>query len=245
MSTTLKTAVYKKILGSFALLATAISFASYANAQYAPANFGDAVDQLASKVSLPASFGADTLTIAVYCQADVPVTGSLANAICFESTGNPLKQQTVDALEELTFVPAEDNGQAVPVRMQFRVIYSRTGNQPEIVLLPNLGTLQTQHGFNYFAPQERLEKSAWFEKYLASNTGKGKVFFEKGRLTRVIATVKTDGSVESVSTLDARGSGKRDAATVEKMLQTSAFIPGFVDNKATEMHYVAVLNYAK
>lgn len=245
MSTTLKTAVYKKILGSFALLATAISFASYANAQYKPADFGDAVDQLASKVTLPANFGEGKLTIAVYCQSDVPVSGSLSNSVCFETAGHALEQQTLDALEGMTFTPAEDSGQAVPVRMQFRVIYSRSGEQPDIVLLPNLGTLQTQHGYSYFAPQERLDQTAWFEKYSTSDDAKGKVFFEKGRLTRVIATVNTDGSVASVSTLDARGSGKRDAATIEKALQTSAFIPGFVDNKPLEMHYVAVINYTK
>lgn len=245
MSAILKTAVYKKILGSFALLATAISFAGYANAQYKPADFGDAVDQLASKITLPANFGEGKLTIAVYCQSDVPVSGSLANSVCFESTGHALEQQTVDALAGMTFTPAEDNGQAVPVRMQFRVIYSRSGEQPDIVLLPNLGTLQTQHGFNYFAPQERLDQTPWFEKYSASDNAKGKVFFEKGRLTRVIATVNTDGSVASVSTLEARGSGKRDAATIEEALQTSAFIPGFVGDAVQEMHYVAVLNYRK
>lgn len=244
MRTKLKTAVYKKILGSFTLLAAAMSVSTYANAQFRPADFGDAVDQLGSKVTLPASFGEGKLTIAVYCQADVPVSGVLDNAICFESTGNSLEQETAAALGQTTFVAAEDNGQAIPVRMQFRVIYSRSGDQPAIVMLPNLGTLQTQHGYEYFAPQERIDQSAWYENHKDAG-GAGKAFFDKGRLTRVIATVKIDGTVESVSTLDARGSGKRDAANIEKALMKSTFVPGFVDGNAVEMHYVAVVNYRK
>lgn len=245
MSSTLKIARYKKILGSFAILATSLSFANLSLAQYKPAEFGDASQQLASKITLPASFNEGTSTIAVYCQADVTITGPLTNTLCFESTGNALGQQTTSALENIIFIPAEDNGQTIPVRMQFRVIYSRSGDQPDIVLLPNLGSLQTQHGYDYSAPQERLDQAAWFENYLADTNGNGKVFFDKGRLTRVIATVKTDGSIASVSTLEARGSGKRDANTIEKLLVSSKFIPGFVDGKATEMHYVAVLNYRK
>lgn len=243
MKKKLKTAVYKKILGSFTLIAVTLSVANV-HAHYKPADFGDAVEQLASKVSLPAELNDHKLTVAIYCQADIPVSGTLSNPVCFESTGSALEQQTVDALREVTFTPAENNGQAVPVRMQFRIIYSRSGDQPDIVMLPNLGTLQTQHGYDYFAPQERLDHSTWYESYSATN-GVGKVFFDKGRLTRVLATVKADGSVESVSTLDARGSGKRDAATIEKTLKASAFIPGFVKGNAVEMHYVAVLNYQK
>ena len=244
MRTKLKTAVYKKILGSFTLLTAALSLASFANAQYKPADFGDAVDQISSKITLPNSFSGGNLTIAVYCQADVPVSGVLDNVSCFESTGNSLEQETAAALGQTTFIAAEDNGQAVPVRMQFRVIFSRTGDQPDIVMLPNLGTLQTQHGYEYFAPQERIDQSAWYENYKATD-GAGKVFFDKGRLTRVIATVNIDGTVKSVSTLDARGSGKRDAGRIEKVLVKSTFVPGFVKGKAIEMHYVAVVNYQK
>jgi len=243
MNKKLKIAVYKKIVSSFTLIAAALS-ATCAHAQYKPAEFGDAVEQLAGIVGLPVDLSNRKSTISVYCQADIPISGALTNSLCFESSGSFLERQTVKALQEITFIPAENDGRAVPVRMQFRVIYSGSDDQPDIVLLPNLGTLQSQSGYDYFAPQERLYHSTWYESYRATN-GPGKVSFDTGRLTRVLATVKVDGSVESVSTLDARGSARRDAAIVEKTLQASAFIPGFVKGQAVEMHYVAVLNYQK
>ena len=60
-----------------------------------------------------------------------------------------------------------------------------------------------------------------------------------------MGTVSADGKVGDVTTLDARGSGKRDASVIEDALKQSRFVPGFVKDQATEMHYVAVLNYSR
>lgn len=211
-----------------------------------PAQFGDTLATLNSQIQLPIEFEGGHKTLAVYCQTDVSVSGDLNNIQCYQ---NPkianLQQQTVAALEKATFEPAEIDGKAVPVRMQFRVVYSRSGDQPDIVLLPNLGTLQNQHGVSYFAPQERLDQQAWFQQYVKNDWAKGQAFFADGRLTRVMGVVSPSGEVAKVSTLDARGSGKRDASVIEDALKQSRFIPGFVENQPTEMHYVAVLNYAR
>lgn len=232
---------HKKSLGS--LVGMLIISASSTAAQYQPADFGDALGKLSAQISLPENFGGDRSTIAVYCQADIQTTGVLQNTLCFESTGSQLKQQTIDALESTIFTAAETEGTKIPVRMQFRVIFSRSIDQPSVVLLPNLGTLQTQYGYDYIAPQERLDQASWFERYKDQTNGKGEAFFATGRLTRVIATVKIDGTINSVSTLEARGSGKRDAAVIESELKSSLFIPGAVGDEPIEMHYVAVLNY--
>lgn len=236
----------KTTFRTLALLAAATCLPSFASDTYRPATFGAAQAQLENRLSLPASLLESKSTIAVYCQADVPVTGVITETQCFEMTESGLGDQTLEALRGVAFSPAEVNGTAVPVRIQFRVVLSASGTQPSVLLLPNLGTLQGQHGVDYFAPQERLDSTAWYESYRESQVGSGKAFFERGRLTRVIASISTSGEVASVSTLDARGaSGKRDAAAMEKALKSSRFIPGFVRDHATEMHYVAVLNYAK
>jgi hypothetical protein len=241
----MQTTFYKKLFSALMVIAAVMPFSSSANT-YKPAQFGDAVNQLTSKVNLPDSFGGGFTTIAVYCQTDVAVSGALSDTLCYEKTAIAnLKQQTLDALDGVSFIPAQIDNQAVAVRMQFRVVYSRSGDQPDILMLPNLGTLQTQHGYDYFAPQERLDQKSWHEKYADNPWAQGKPFFNDGQLTRVIGTVKINGDVASVSTLEARGRGKRDADFIETALKQTRFIPGVVNNQVTEMHYVAVLNYSK
>ncbi len=234
------------LIKSLVLIGFGLPMLSSAEASAKPARFGDALSELTATVALPTEFEGGHKTLAVYCQTDVSVSGDLDNIQCYQ---NPkianLQQQTISALEKATFDPAEIDGKAVPVRMQFRVVYSRSGDQPDIVLLPNLGTLQNQHGVSYFAPQERLDQQAWFQQYVKNDWAKGQAFFADGRLTRVMGVVSPNGEVAKVSTLDARGSGKRDASVVEDALKQSRFIPGFVENQPTEMHYVAVLNYAR
>lgn len=238
--------IYKNLTRLLIALSAAFSFSSSADTSYIPAQFGNALNQLTAKVNLPEAFAGGHTTIAVYCQSDIAASGILSNTLCYENTGTAnLEAQTLNALENAAFIPAQVDNQAVPVRMQYRVIYSRTGDQPAIVMLPNLGTLQGQHGYEYVAPQERLDEPSWFQKYSANHWARGKPFFNDGRLTRVIGTVKTDGTVASVSTLDAQGRGKRDADFIESALKQAQFIPGVVNGVITEMHYVAVLNYAR
>lgn len=228
-----------------AAIGLALSIPAASQAGQAPADFGSALGQISSQVDLPQTFPGGHKTLAVYCQTDVSTTGHLDNTICYQHPNIAnLQQQTLNALHTVTFEPATVGGDPVPVRMQFRVVFSVSGDQPQTMLLANLGTLQGQYGLDYYAPQERLEQRGWYERYANNSWAKGKPFFNEGRLTRVMATVDKAGKVTSVSTLDARGSGKRDANFIEDILKQSSFIPGIANQQPTEMHYVAVLNYA-
>jgi hypothetical protein len=82
-------------------------------------------------------------------------------------------------------------------------------------------------------------------QYSTENRGTGKPFFADAKLTRVMATIEVDGGVESVSTIEAALRKKNDADNIESALKKSQFIPGFVANKPTAMHYIAVVNYKK
>lgn len=237
------TKIYKKLFGSLLIVVASLPLISSA-ATTQPAQFGDAINELSSKVTLPDVFQGGFKTVAVYCQTDVAATGLTSGTLCYEKSNVAnLRQQTLNALEGVSFVPATIDGQAVPVRVQFRVVYSRSGDQPDIMLLPNLGTLQSQYGHDYYAPQERLDQKDWYSKYAENSWAKGKPFFNDGDLIRVIGTVKADGEIASVSALDARGRSKRDANVIETALKQTKFIPGVVEGKTTEMHYVAVLNF--
>ncbi len=237
--------ILKKLIRSLAILAAAAPFASYATA-YTPAKFGNAVDTLSKQITLPASFGEGVKTVAVYCQADVLTSGNINAVTCYENSPLVSMQNvTESALKSATFEPATIDGKTVPVRMQLRVVYSLGGTQAPIVLLPNLGTLQAQYGTNYYAPQERLDTSDWYANYTTKEHGDGKLFFAEGKTTRVMANIEADGKVETVSTIEAALRKQADAANIESSLKKSKFIPGFVENKPTAMHYIAVVNYQK
>lgn len=233
------------IIRSVFIMATASSLATFAT-EYSPAKFGDTEATLTKQITLPASFGEGVKTVSVYCQADVLTTGDLNNVTCYENSPQVSMQvSTETALKSATFTPASIDGQKVPVRMQFRVVYSLTGTQAPIVLLPNLGTLQAQYGVNYYAPQERLDKGDWYVQYSSKARGDAKPFFADSKVTRIMANVEASGAVESVNTIEAAARKKADADTIEGALKKTRFIPGFVDNKATSMHYIAVVNYQK
>ncbi|MFC3117052.1 hypothetical protein [Cellvibrio fontiphilus] len=237
--------ILKKLIRSLAIVAAAVPFASYATA-YTPANFGNAAETLTKQITLPASFGEGVNTVAVYCQADVMSTGNINAVNCYENSPLVSMQKTTEsALKSATFEPATIDGKAVPVRMQMRVVYSLGGTQAPIVLLPNLGTLQAKYGTHYFAPQERLDTSDWYAHYTTKERGDGKLFFAEGKMTRVMANIEADGKVETVSTIEAALRKQADADSIESSLKKSKFIPGFVENKPTAMHYIAVVNYKK
>jgi len=237
--------ILKKAIRSLVMLAAITPIASYA-AAYTPAKFGNAEETLTKQITLPASFGEGVKTVAVYCQADVMTTGNINAVTCYENSPLVSMQKvTESALKSATFTPATIDGKTVPVRMQMRVVYSLGGTQAPIVLLPNLGTLQAQHGTHYFAPQERLDTSDWYATYSTKEHGDGKLFFAEGKMTRVMANIEADGKVETVSTIEAALRKQADAASIESSLKKSKFIPGFVQDKPTAMHYIAVVNYQK
>ena len=237
--------ILKKAIRSVLIVAAIAPIASYATA-YTQAKFGNAVETLGKQITLPSSFGEGVKTVAVYCQADVMTTGNINSVNCYENSPLVSMQNvTESALKSATFEPATIDGKAVPVRMQMRVVYSLGGTQAPIVLLPNLGTLQAKYGTHYFAPQERLDTSDWYANYTGKERGDGKLFFAEGKMTRVMANIEANGKVETVSTLEAALRKKADAESIESSLKKSKFIPGFVQDKPTAMHYIAVVNYQK
>jgi hypothetical protein len=233
--------VLKKVLAA----ATVLSLSAGALAQvYEPASFGKAEARIVQ--SLPAPELTDALpVIGVYCQAEVASDGAVDGVRCYEKEGyDQLLQQTERAVRGETFVPAKVDGSPVPVRMHFRVVYAQLEDQAPVVMLPNLGNMQSRYGFDYTAPQERLDQPQWYEKYRDNSWAEGELFFsDHGRLTRILAIVGTDGTPLAVRRIEAHGQRKRDAVEVEKHLRQARFIPGFADGQPQRMQYAAVLHY--
>lgn len=224
-----------------------IGLSGMANAtQYQPAQFGDALQHLQQSVT-PPQLTADLPVVGVYCQADVDSGGVTSDVRCYEKEGfEELRRQTEQVMTGRDFIPATVDGSAVPVRMHFRVVYSKLEGQEPILLLPNLGNMQKRFGAGYVAPQERLDASQWYAQYQSESAGDGRLFFaSEGPLTRVIARVDQEGKVRGVRRIEAHGRHKQDAEIIERVLHDSRFIPGMANGKPQVTQYVAVLNYAQ
>lgn len=235
----------KKVVVS-ALVALGLgSVGSVAAEQYQPAGFGaDTLNYLEAAVAPPA-LNDDVPVAAVYCQADVGADGLTRNVSCYEREGfTQLRDQVEQAMATRQFTAAQVDGEPVPVRMVFRVIYANLDGQPPIMLLPNLGHMQGDFGHQYFAPQERLDDRNWYSLYRKNDWSEGQPFFsDEGELTRVLAWVNDSGRVTSARSLESHSEHRRDANAVEKALEASRFIPGMANGKPEKMRYVAVLHY--
>lgn len=215
------------------------------NAQsYQPAGFGDVLPRIQSTVKVP-ELTSDSPVVSVYCQADIATTGESSAVQCYEKDGfESLRRDTEKALTGQNFEPARIDDDAVPVRMHFRVVYSQRAGQDPILLLPNLGNMQSQYGPRYIAPQERLDSTQWYAQYRRETGGSGQAFFNSdGVMTRIIAQVDKTGRVRAVRRIEAHEPYQREAIVVETALKKSRFLPGMADGKSQTMQYVAVLNY--
>lgn len=211
---------------------------------YKPAAFSDnTLSNLEASVDLPA-LTPDYPVASVYCQTDVNQDGLTSKVACFERDGHEeLRSQVEEAMTAQRFAPARVDGNTVPVRMVFRVVYADLDGQPPVMLLPNLGHMQGDFGYQYSAPQERLDGRDWHSLYTASG-GEGQPFFSgSGELVRVMAWVKDNGRVLSARSLETHSVYRRDADIVEKALESARFIPGMHNGEPERMRYVAVLHY--
>lgn len=227
-----------------ALTALTLS-ASAVWADMEPAGFGEGTLGYLEAAVAPPELTRDLPVVAVYCQADVGTDGLTRNLSCYEREGfDQLRAQVEEAFGGRNFTPAQVDGEKVPVRMVFRVVYADLEGQPPIMLLPNLGNMQGELGYQYTAPQERLDDRNWYSQYRANSWSEGQPFFSsEGRMTRVMAWVDERGEVSGVRRIEAHGRQKRDAVEVEKVLRSSRFIPGMANGKPERMRYVAVLHY--
>lgn len=226
-----------------ATLTLAVCAPSFAAEVYKSAMFDFSVEQIISELK-SANLQLNGASTVLYCQSEIDIKGVAARTHCYDKEEN---EGLVDLAEKtiagLSFTPAEVDGQAVPVRMSYRVGFNANNESIDAVLIPNLGSMQERYGRDYVAPQERLDVSDWYDRYNKNSWVNGEVFLGKGEMSRVAATINKDGKTDVVRTLDTERAYKRDANIVKSALKKSRFIPGFVDGNPVPMGYLAVVNY--
>lgn len=239
-------------LGGFVLAASV-----HAEVQYLPASFDFSGKDLLTTMTQGATLALQGDSAVLYCQSDILSSGKVERAQCYDKLGNDgLVSQAESALSQLRFSPAQVDGVKVPVRMSYRVGFvsnAESQNQNkvtqasdvDVVLIPNLGSMQAQYGRDYSAPQERLDVSDWYQRYSENSWVNGQVFLAKGPISRVAATITENGEADIVRALDSDRAYKRDVNVVKNAVKRSRFIPGFVDGRPVPMGYLAVINYSE
>lgn len=217
--------------------ATSYSMTSLADTHFSPAEFNFSGSDIAQQVTK--SNPGQTMNIAVYCQSEIGAQGENLKTQCFEKSGNTtLEQQISKAVQAQSFTPASIDGEGIAVRMNYRVIYQQDDSSQSVILIPNLGSLQSKLGVNYVEPQERL-MNGWFSKVSVKLAGSSSFFKHGGELVRAKATIKRDGQSSAVTMID---KGAQNSS-IKNALKQAEFIPGFVDGKAVDMPYLAVVTH--
>ena len=233
----------KNILSSTALIVGMIPLASMAGDNtYVPAKFDFNASDLAALVKVDPKKDFDSQLV-VYCQSDIDTDGEALRVSCYDDHASDMERQTEEYITKLAFTPAKNEGEPIPVKMRFRVVYDQVDGKLNADLIPNLGTMQERYGLYYVAPQERLDVTEWYERYSKNSWVNGSNFFGSGDQVRVAATINTDGKANTIRPLDVDRAYKRDAKIVQNSLRKARFIPGFVNDRPVSMGYIAVVNY--
>ena len=229
-----------KKLGAIGML-LGVPFLAHAELGFKSADFDFEGKDLLDKVAVNLAAGSGNV---LYCRADINVAGEADRVNCFaKGATNETVVETEAALKDLAFSSAEVDGEAIPVRMSFRVAYSQVGDTTHVTLIPNIGTMQAQYGRNYVAPQERLDLSDWYERYADKSWANGDDFLGHGDMSRISATVKADGKPSMVKTVDTTRAYERDAKLVKNSFRHARFLPGTVNGKVVPMEYVVAVHY--
>ena len=233
----------KRVIAASALCAMAVPMVHANETSYKSAMFGFSGEQLAAQLGEKASVNKDASTV-LYCQSEISESGTAQRTNCYDKNNHSELVSSVEAaMATMGFTPAQVDGKAVPVRMSYRVGLSASDSRVNVVLIPNLGSVQERYGRDYIAPQERLDVSNWYDRYSNASWVNGEAFLGHGAMARVSATVDANGKTELVRAMDTERAFKRDAKIVRNAVKKSRFIPGFVDGKAVPMGYLAVVNY--
>lgn len=210
---------------------------------------------LANNSSMPATFNFDgndishdiqqdqlpkrPLNIAVYCQSTISAAGKPIATNCFnkEKTAN-LEEQIESIINKLSFNPASVNGENVPVRMNYRVVYQQDELSQSVLLIPNLGSLQAELGVNYSEPQELIAEG-WFNRLEGQSNLSGSFFEHNHKITRAAASITTKGKAQQVTVIDSVGREKSDL--MANAIKNAQFIPGQFEGKTIEMKYLAIV----
>ena len=140
------------------------------------------------------------------------------------------------------FAPARIDGDGVRVNVPFRAVLRPALQMCEVTIIPNLGFQQEELGPEYVSPQELLADGGWLVK-LASEDPQwgitaGLVFVMSVAVSE--SGQASDGMVE-VEPESEDSTVRQSVISAVRSLETSVFIPAFVEGEPRQARYVDYL----
>ena len=226
------------------LLVSITSLASDNKAKpvFTPADFGRTDSSLYETLSLPADRETGTYEFALICQAIIGTNDLARDSHCIAPDGrDSWTKATLTAINKSVFEAATVDGQAVPVLMNFMVLFRCAEERScKAYLIPNHGHNIREFGLAYSSPQPILESGEWYSNFADKLAwiASGRSFAEVGGAKFVVsALVGPLGASATASVEFAAEDHDYDslAQSVGQSMQSFDYIPGFYLSQPTEM----------
>lgn len=166
---------------------------------------------------------------AIKCEGEIGASGKFLASACFNGD-KKFQQPILKASETATAIPARIDGEPRSVYMLYTVIFRKSGESEQVMVIPNHSANMKEHGLAYVSPQRLVHK-----RYEYNLNCPSRPFYHL-----VSATIDSEGKISDIqlSKKDKRCPSCRRC--VERIASMSSYIPGFVASGPTTMRYEEV-----
>lgn len=166
---------------------------------------------------------------AIKCEGEIGESGRfLANA-CFNGD-KKFQRPILKASETATAIPARINGEPRSVYMLYTVIYRKSGESEQVMVIPNHSANLQAYGLAYVSPQRLVHK-----RYEYNLNCPSRPFYHL-----VSAQIDTDGKISDIQLSKKDKKCPSCRRCVERIAAMSSYIPGFVTSGPVAMRYEEV-----
>jgi hypothetical protein len=166
---------------------------------------------------------------AIKCEAEIGEGGKILASACFNGD-KKFQRVILKASETATAIPARINDEPRSVYMLYTVIFRKSGESEQVMVIPNHSANMKEHGLAYVSPQRLVHK-----RYEYNLNCPSRPFYHL-----VSAQIDTDGKISDISLSEKDKKCPSCRRCVEKIASMSNYIPGFVKSGPTAMRYEEV-----
>jgi hypothetical protein len=227
-------------MGLFAMLMTALLSAlplhSSADVALSLAHFAAGERALEGRVAFPDVEG--DLTLLLQCRTFVSKRGIANNTFCLEHDREleSLLATLHDAVNKSRMIPAMVDGKAEEVRILFRVLFVRRGNNASVHVYENWGHDVETLGFDYRAPQVRSRKGTSYKCFR----------HDRPLVAQATIRISETGRPSGQASVEFAEGSAEDAGCEQQLkeeLAASAFIPAEANGKPVEATFTTVIGW--
>jgi hypothetical protein len=166
---------------------------------------------------------------AVKCESEIGEGGKLLATACFNGD-RKFQQVILKASETATAKPALINDEPKSVYLLYTVIFRKSGDSEQVMVIPNHSANMKAHGLAYVSPQRLVHK-----RYAYNLNCPSRPFYHL-----VSAQIDAAGKISDIQLSKKDKKCPSCRRCVEKIAAMSDYIPGFVKSGPADMRYEEV-----